>query len=356
MRYSMSIKEGGIKGALIMKKLLKVGLGCLVSLVALYVVFKDVDVQALGNSFKQVAWWPLLPFLGFFVVHVFCRSLRWRYLLPQTQQKRPTLRMLFDSMMLGNLATFLLPFRLGEFIRPLVLTRWSEYSFASSFVSVVIERFFDLSAVLISFMVIVQMLPDLPQWLHVAALSLGTISVGLLIFLIGACLLPELILSVVRAFLRPLPQSIAKRLSQFVGDLVKGASVIRTPSRLLAILLLTTVVWLTAYLQFYSLLFMFPFNTSFLLSVALGVFVALAIALPSAPGFLGVFQIGCVAAFNLFSYPETDAQVYSIITHALTYALTILIGFWLVAVHNLNLFELKRAAEQGDAAQGVKEG
>jgi hypothetical protein len=250
-------------------------------------------------------------------------------------------------MMLGNLATFLLPFRLGEFIRPLVLTRWTEYSFASSFASVVIERFFDLSAVLLSFVVIVQMLPDLPQWLHVAALSLGTISLGLLLFLVGACLFPSLIVRCVRFFLAPLPTTIEQRLLRFVSDLVDGAAVIRTPSRLLAILGLTAVVWLTAYLQFYALLFMFPFNTSFLLSVALGVFVALAIALPSAPGFLGVFQIGCVAAFNLFLYPSTDAQVYSIIAHALTYALTIVIGFWLIAAHNLNLFELKKAAEQG---------
>jgi uncharacterized membrane protein YbhN (UPF0104 family) len=80
------------------------------------------------------------------------------------------------------------------------------------------------------------------------------------------------------------------------------------------------------------------------------VFVALAIALPSAPGFVGVFQVGCVAAFNLFSYPISDAQVFSIIVHAITYALFISIGFWLIAIHNLNLLELKRAAENREAA------
>jgi uncharacterized protein (TIRG00374 family) len=335
-----------------MKKLIQVVVGFLISGAMLYVAFKDVNGAAIRESFARAAWWPVLPFLGFFALHYFFRSLRWRCLLPQAERELPTLRMLFDSMMLGNLATFLLPFRLGEFVRPLVLTRWSEYSFASSFISVVIERFFDLSAVLLSFVVIVQVLPDLPGWLHFAAYSLGGLSAGLLLFLIGGCLFPELISRVVSLCVRPLPAALGGWIARFAGDLVRGAMVIKTPSRLLSILFLTTAVWVTAYLQFYCLLFMFPFNPSFLLSVALGVFVALAIALPSAPGFVGVFQAGCVAAFNLFAYPVSDAQVYSIIVHALTYVLMVGIGFWLIAIHNLSLFELKRAAEsRGTASQ-----
>jgi uncharacterized membrane protein YbhN (UPF0104 family) len=103
----------------------------------------------------------------------------------------------------------------------------------------------------------------------------------------------------------------------------------------------------TTYLQFQALLFIFNFNHSVLLAVTLGVFVALAVALPSAPGFVGVFQVGCVAATSLFAYPLAAAQVYSLVVHALTFILLIIIGFWLLSVHNLNLFELKRAAEEG---------
>jgi uncharacterized protein (TIRG00374 family) len=334
-----------------MKKFVQVVVGFVISGVMLYVAFKDVNGAAIRESFGRATWWPVLPFLVFFALHYFFRSLRWRCLLPEAQQDRPSLRKLFDSMMLGNLATFLLPFRLGEFIRPLVLARWSEYSFASSFISVVIERFFDLSAVLLSFVVIVQVLPNVPETLHLAAYSLGAVSLGLLVFLIGGCLFPELISKLVSICVRPLPIKMGNWISQFAGELIRGATVIRTPSRLLSILFLTTAVWLAAYLQFYCLLFMFPFEPSFLLSVALGVFVALAIALPSAPGFLGVFQAGCIAAFNLFAYPTSDAQVFSIIVHALTYILTILIGFWLIGIHNLSLFELKRAAESRDAGR-----
>ena len=56
--------------------------------------------------------------------------------------------------------------------------------------------------------------------------------------------------------------------------------------------------------------------------------------------------MGCVAACSLFMYPESAAQVYSIVVHVLTFILIVGLGFWLLSVHDLNLFELKKAAEE----------
>jgi uncharacterized protein (TIRG00374 family) len=336
-----------------MKKAIQLVIGCGVSALMLYLVFGDSNIGELKASFDRIVWWPVVPFVLLFAAHYVLRSIRWRFLLPEPRQERPTIRHLFDSIILGNLASCLLPFRLGEFIRPLVFTRWTEYSFGAAFISVVIERFFDLSMVLVSFFIIVQLLPDLPEWLHVAAYSLGAMSLALLLFLVGGCLFPRLINRIVEIAVIPLPRGLAQGLQRFAADLVNGAAVIKTPSRLLMIIFLSMLVWLTAYLQFQAVLWMFPFNQSFLLSVALGVFVALAIALPSAPGFVGVFQIGCVAAASLFSYPEADAKVYSLIVHGLTYLIMIIVGFWLLAIHDLNLFELKKAAEKGSETEST---
>lgn len=330
-----------------MKRVIQILVGCGVSASMLYIAFRDVDVARLKESFLQISVWPILPFVAIFLAHFYFRSLRWRFLLPQTQGEVPSLRKLFDSIILGNLASFLLPFRLGEFIRPLVLCRWTEYSFASAFISVIMERFFDLSAVLISFFALVHMLPDLPSWLHLAAYSLGSMAVVLLVFLVGGCLAPTLISKLVGVCASILPPTMEKFVAHFTNDLLKGAAVIKTPKRLAAVIALTGGVWVTTFLQFYALLFIFDFDHSLLLSVTLGVFVALAVALPSAPGFVGVFQFGCVAATSLFAYPSAAAQVYSLVVHALTFVMLIVIGFWLLSVHNLNLFELKRAAEKG---------
>lgn len=330
-----------------MKKMAQLVVGCSVSAVMMYMAFKDLDVVQLQDNISKLTLWPILPFLALFLLHYYLRSLRWRLLLPAQQGETVSLRKLFDSMMVGNLATFLLPLRLGEFIRPLMLTRLSQYSFASSFISVVIERFFDLSAVLISFAIVIQLLPALPSWATVAAYSLGMLALCLLLFLVFGCLFPSFIRSLVAVFVKPLPDKLGAFVSRFLGDLLTGAAVIATPSRLVAIVGLTALIWLSSFLQFYGLLFMFPHEPqSFLLGVTLCVFVSLAVALPSAPGFVGVFQMGCVAAAALFAYSVSAAQLYSILVHLLTFVMVIAMGFWVLTVHDLNLFELKKAAEK----------
>lgn len=335
-----------------MKKALRLLIPFMVTGLALWFVFKDVQLSELKESFGRAELFPaIVPFLGCFAIHFFFRSLRWRYLLPaEVHGKTPSLSQLFDSMMLGNLATFIFPFRLGEFVRPLILSRWTSYSFSTAFVSVVIERFFDLAAVLLSFAAIIPLFPQVDPAVMNGAIALATLAGGLLLFLICGCLLPDFTKSLVSVFTKLLPHKLAALIDNFTGDLIKGAAVVKTPSRLAAIIALTFVVWSFAWLQFYALLFIFPHEHSLLLSVALGVFVALAIAAPSAPGFFGAFQAGCVIAFSLFGYPVVDGKAYSLVVHLISYILTIAIGFILLRKHDLKLFDLKHAAEVREAA------
>jgi uncharacterized protein (TIRG00374 family) len=308
--------------------------------------------DALVASFSEAKVFPaVFPFLFCFAAHFFFRSLRWRYLLPaQPGERKVSLQQLFDSMMLGNLATFIFPFRLGEFIRPLILSRWTNYTFSSAFVSVVIERFFDLATVLLSFAFIIASRQVSPQ-VMAGATALAVMSAGLLVFLVLACLAPDFTKRCVVACSRLLPAKLAGMVDHFTGDLIRGASVVKTPSRLLVILLLTVIVWSFAWLQFYAMLYVFPWDQgweqSLELSVALGVLVALAIAAPSAPGFFGTFQVGCKAAFQLFGYGAwAFVSAYSIVMHLVTYVLFVSIGFLLLRKHDLKLFDLKKAASE----------
>jgi uncharacterized protein (TIRG00374 family) len=327
-----------------MKRIFKVALGVAISVSALLFAFRDIDVEKVGVTLREALWWPLAPFVLFFILHLVARSLRWRYFLPDVEVGKPSLRNLFDGLMIGAFASFVLPLRAGEFVRPLVLTRWSSHTFATAFVSVVIERFFDLAAVLLTFALITPFVPAIPTEFEVGAYALGMMALALLCFLICSCLFPAFITSTCALLVRPLPKKIAVFLEKFVVELVGGASVIRTPARLAIILGLTAIVWITAYLQFYAFLLMFPGTPSFLLSAVVGVFVALAIAMPSAPGFIGVYQMGCVGACALFGYPAEVSQAFALIAHGIPYALFILIGVWLLGVHGLSLSQLRRQA------------
>lgn len=328
-----------------MNKIAKVLFSVLVSLVALFIAFRGVEFNKLWITLASLSVWPLIPLTLFLAVHLVIRSLRWRYLLPESEESQPTIRALFDSMMLGAFASFILPLRAGEFVRPLVLTKWSRYSFSTAFVSVVIERFFDLSAVLLTFAMIVPFLPHVPGEAVKGAYALGVVALGLMAFLACSALFPGFIRSTVEQMAAFLPEKPQRLLVAFVRDLIDGASVVKTPKRLLVVVVLTAVVWATAYLQFFAILLMFPGQPTLLLSAVVGVFVALAIAVPSAPGFIGVFQIGCVAACAIFHYPLEVSQAFSLVAHAISYLSTMLIGAVLLMVHGLKLGQLQRQSE-----------
>jgi uncharacterized membrane protein YbhN (UPF0104 family) len=209
---------------------------------------------------------------------------------------------------------------------------------------VVIERFFDLSAVLISLAIIIPFLPVLPDEAVVVAYSFGVLACGLFLFMVAGSLLPTPVKKIVHFFLSPLPDKLRSFAMKFCDDLLAGTAVVATLSRLSMTVLLTVVIWATSYAQFYFLYLMMPEPVTLLLTTTTGVLVALAVAAPSAPGFVGVFQAGCVAAAELVQYPLATAQAFSLIAHLGTYLLILVVGFFLMSRHDLSLGELKSAA------------
>ena len=65
-----------------MKKLVQLLVGCSISAVMMYLAFKDLDTAQLKDNLLKMSWWPILPYLAVTFVHLYLRSLRWRFLLP----------------------------------------------------------------------------------------------------------------------------------------------------------------------------------------------------------------------------------------------------------------------------------
>jgi hypothetical protein len=67
--------------------------------------------------------------------------------------------------------------------------------------------------------------------------------------------------------------------------------------------------------------FRIPLSAAFLLIAALG----LASALPSTPGYVGIYQFVAVTVLTPFGFSRTDAIAYILVAQALMY---VVIGFW----------------------------
>ena len=325
---------------------LKKILGIVVSLGALSVIVFSVEWSKVWLALQTMKYWPIIPAVFLIALQMILRAYRWHFLLPVGYREAPpsqeteasissnalkpnpqvTIRTLLDAIMVGNLASSILPLRAGEFIRPLLLNLQSRVTFPSAFVSVVSERFFDLSAVLIAFALVSPLIGEIPPLLLGGAQALSVIASAILIVMIVGAFLPDLVRRVSQVFLVRLPKAIAVPSSKLLEDLLRGAIALRSFKALTAVLFLTVAVWGATFASYQVFFWLFDIEGRFIEACVVTVFIALAVAAPSAPGFVGVYQLGCIAALSLFNIPLEIATAYALVSHLIQYLVTISYG------------------------------
>lgn len=318
----------------------------------------SVEWARVGTMLWNGHWWVLIPATLLIAFQMICRGIRWRFLLPDQAGPHISTRVLVDSIMVGNMASYVLPLRAGEFIRPLLLSFQSSYPFSTTFVSVVIERFFDLSAVLLTFGIVLFFVPEVPDWAFHGAVGLSIVALAIFLFMLAGSILPKAIMGVAEYVLRFLPAKFQASIHRLLTNLLNGARVLRKPVNLAAVTGLTLVVWLSTYALYYTFLFFFEIDPSFSMAATVTVFVALAVAAPSAPGFVGVYQIGCMAGFKLFNVDVQVAAAFAILTHVVQYVAIVSYGGYALWKTDWSLADLMKRSnapqpEEDAAATGT---
>lgn len=321
---------------------LKSVIGLLVSAALLVYLALSVEWRRVGEEMARAAWWPLIPVTALWMVQLYARAWRWEYLIEGGS--RFTLAQRFNASMIGNFASYILPLRAGEFIRPWALVRGSSTSYSAAFVSVVIERFFDLAAVLFSFCALLAFVPTLPDIAYTGAQAFGVLAGALFLFIVAAIFMQAPLLRLIAWSASLVPhKGIAAKVESFFGDFVRGAAVLRQGKNFAMVVLLTVVCWVATFVAFSMWLWVVNLEATILLGVAVTVLVALAVAAPSSPGFVGVYQAGCVAAFLLLGYSKETAVAYALISHVHQYIIVVGYGFYSLSKMQISLQQMKDA-------------
>lgn len=324
-------------------------LGIAISGAILIWLLASMDWEKVLEALAEVQLWPFIPATILFLVHMFLRSWRWKYLLPKGEDL--PIPLLFDCLMIGNLASYVLPLRAGEFVRPYMLTRKTKISFSTTFTSIVIERFFDLSMVLMSFALMIVFVPGIPDLVYKGAFALGALAIAILLFLVIGAFLPFQVQRVAAFMLQPLPEFLRKKIGHFLEGLLSATAVVRNPRRLLTIVVMSVAVWMSIYICYQVFIALFGITGTLWIGVAIGVITALAVAAPSAPGFIGVYEAGCIAALVLFGIDEETGVAFAIITHAYQYLLIIGFGFFSLFRQNLRFADVRTLEAAGEAEE-----
>lgn len=298
---------------------LKVVLGLAVSAAAVMLVTRLVDLGEAAAVFRKLEFFRLLPILGLVVISYAARAASWWTLLPGDIGYFRS----FLTMNAGYLINTVLPFRMGELGRAVLLSS-PENSFWEILSTIVLERFFDLMLAL---------------GLFFAALPfvLGfDYNPGLLILmasLIGAAFLILFILNRrqdrILAWLRSGGRlaDLRRLAAEKAEGFLTGLDVLSEPARFVRAGGWMALSWGLA-LMYQYLLMEAVMGTARPLWVvfSLGA-VALGAAVPSSPGNLGVYEASLLGALLVFGINRSQALTYAVLSHALNIGVTLIFGF-----------------------------
>ena len=328
-------------------------IGILVSAALLLYLAKNIEWEQFLQQFDRINWLYLPLLIVLFFLSLWIRAIRWRYLLPSG---RPLSNArLFDATVIGLFGTCVLPLRAGEFLRPWILSRTENVSFTAGFASVVTERVFDVLTILGLLGLTLHAIEADHELIRVGAKALGALALVILLVMLLAYFSSELLIRVLtqivnRCCEKKHPQ-IAKKILSAAGEFIDGLRAISSYRELSLVLFWSIALWLEMAFLYQVGMWMFGEYPSFWVGISLTVLIALAVAAPSAPGFLGTFQVGCSAALSgIFHYPNEFALAYSVVLHAYQVLLAVISGAYILKRLGLSFSDIRRSSGNAEGS------
>jgi len=284
-------------------KYVRVALGFLVGFLFLYLSIRNVDWDEVGVLLENINYnWVLVAILAYWVELGF-RIVRWRTLLARIEPPIP-LRLINIAFICGYAANNVLPARLGELFRADLLGRLTNSSRLTVLGSIVVERLFDVLAVLAMSVWGVYFVTTADG----SALDLVRNGLGLLI-------LPVALLVMGILWFVYLPDNFlvarVKSISYHIGNLLRGLQVLEDPKSYISLTANTIILWALNGVAVWAVMLAIGVDLSAGETVLLMGISGIAAAIPAMPAGIGTLQYGFHLGGQLLSLPASVAIVGS---------------------------------------------
>ncbi|MBI2421863.1 MAG: flippase-like domain-containing protein [Candidatus Hydrogenedentes bacterium] len=340
-----------------MKKHAQTLAGAAFGIALLIFLFKDTDWREVGHALRSVHWGWLVTSLLLVLVTFFTRVQRWSYIVRTA--KPVSFRALFSATQIGFLGNFVLPGRIGEIIRAVVLSHLAGLPFTRCFAFVALDRVTDLFGLIaVMGVALIFFRPEadipLPPDILDVVIPADIIQVATLwtmvfvaIILAGLGLLyffQDRFVGIMHYVLRPLGRKISDKIEHFMRTFALGLHVFRSVGDMARAVGYSLLTWAVGVLCYHAVLEAFGLAAHWYTSVLVMVFLAVAVSIPGAPGFVGQFHLAVVAAV-LISDPGADtnvARAAALMAHLVNLVPVALVGVYCLYTEKLGLLALRR--------------
>ncbi len=297
-----------------MNRALQLLLGVGVSALCVWLSMRDVRLAEVlhalrGANAPGFVLVMLVTLAGFWL-----RALRWRYFIQAGRRLR--IGSLFSATMIGFMANNVLPFRLGEFVRPWALARREGLSKTTLLATVVVERAVDmltLLGILGASMLIHPIAGNteagrLVQW---GARLLIALCVGLTVLVIAVERSRRLAATVLGLVTAPLPVPARERAGEMFERFLEGLGLFRDLRRLGIVFAISFTMFLCFAFAISVSLWSLGIHLPWYAGLVMLVITSIGIMVPAAPGYIGTLNIACTAGLALFAVGKAQSVPFS---------------------------------------------
>jgi glycosyltransferase 2 family protein len=323
--------------------------GIALAAVGLAIFFHNVDVHKLRGELLSCNPVTVAVCVACTVLTILLRALRWRVMLPDAQQAHK--RNLFPIVAVGFMLNNILPARLGEAARVVLLWKKNGYRPVQSIGSIVMERIFDTLAFMTSFFIPVFLLDTIKTERVMGAsgasknLTLEAFAVLFCAIVVAACAMlflytrfPRWTARVAQAGLRVFPLSLQGKLRGIGIDVFSNLNWIFSLKKV-AVVVAYTALMMLCYGVMVALITDRP-GFTLLHGLFANSFAAMGAAIPLAPGFVGTLHAVLLQGLLFCGLPREKAIAVTLLYHAIPYCTVTLLGLFYFFRMRLTLKEL----------------
>jgi uncharacterized protein (TIRG00374 family) len=283
------------------------------------------------------------------------RARRWQALLAPVAGRLP-LSSLWHATAVGMMVNNVAPARAGEFARAFALSRAEpKVKFTAAFASLAVDRLFDGTVVLLLMLIAL---------LDPAFQARNADSTGLLVSMrLAAAFLTVVLVALATLTFAPnrlfaLYDATAMRLAPGIGAKVRGLlegfasglGVLREPKLMAEVFFWTVLHWLCNGLAFWLGFKALGIEAGFTAALLLQGIVAIGVAVPSSPGFFGLFEGAAKLGLGLYGVEDKVAVSFGLGFHILSYIPITVLGAWSLSRLDLHFADFSAPRESAPPA------
>lgn len=310
-------------------KQLQLWLGIFITLASFVLIYyflkrENVKLDDILEEFRTAHYGYLALSAVSVLLFMVFRAVRWRFML---NNSIPWSKV-FHIQNIGYMLTMVLPFRIGDVARAILIGRTPPVTLPQGLSTMVVERVLDLLFIVTLLPFTLSSAGTLPDNIQAAVRLSGILAITAIIVLVVAANQRPLANRLIRFVLERVPFLDTETWSKRADDILAGLSSLTRLRDGVILLVLSIVVWLPILFAYYAGMRAVHLEPTWAIAGFTVCAAALSLTVPSSPGQLGVFHAGVIFALTeILGQPEAASTGFAFLYHALNLLLMIVLGF-----------------------------